>query len=92
MGRLAEPVFTIGLVVGAFAYVPWLAGGKSPSEGDVRTRLEAGYGGLREGVESKVGPLPNVDVKGKARAVEDRARRATETLRDRVRSEDASAP
>lgn len=93
LGRIVEPAFTLGLVVAAFAYVPWLSGGKSPSEGDVRARLEAGYGGLREGVESKVGPLPDVDVKGKARAIEDRARRAAEDLRGRAgRTNAAESP
>lgn len=86
LGRITEPALTLGLVVAAFAYVPWLAGGQSPTEGDVRTRLEAGYDGLREGVESKVGPLPDVNVKNQARAVEDRARRAVDDLRHRDRN------
>jgi hypothetical protein len=90
--RIAEPLLTLGLVVGAFAYVPFLAGDRPAPSGDVRTRLEAGARGLREGVETKVGPLPDVDVKAGVDAVEGRARRVADDLRNRAGGPPPSAP
>jgi hypothetical protein len=56
--RIAEPALTLGLVVAAFGYVPFLAGGGAPPKADVRARLEAGAEGLRQGMESKLERLP----------------------------------
>jgi hypothetical protein len=72
---------TVGLVVAAFAFVPWLSTSDAP-KGDVGARLESGVAGLRKGMESKVGPLPKVDVSGIKNEVSDLKQRAGSAARE----------
>jgi len=52
--RVVEPVVTIGLVVLAFAFIPWLSGGGA-AKGTVRDRLSSGARALGKEMEGEVG-------------------------------------
>ncbi len=51
--RVIEPAVTIGLVVIAFTFIPWLSGGQS-SKGSVADRLRAGATALGKEMEGEV--------------------------------------
>jgi hypothetical protein len=63
--RVAEPVLTIGLVVLAFSYVPWLATGAA-SHGSISDRLrsnaKAQRNEMRGEVEKTVGEMKGLDL------------------------------
>jgi DNA-directed RNA polymerase subunit RPC12/RpoP len=81
LGRVVEPVLTVGLVVAAFAFVPWLHSGDAP-KGDVGARLESGVAGLRKGMETRGVSLPEVDVSG----VREKAGNAARDLEKKARN------
>lgn len=51
--RVWEPLLTVGVVILAFALVPWLSG-DTPDQAGALTRIEAGAGRLREGVAQTI--------------------------------------
>jgi hypothetical protein len=63
--RVLEPVLTIGLVVLAFTFIPWLSGGKA-ARGSLSSRLRAGAEALEKDIEGEVRKLPgevkNLDI------------------------------
>jgi hypothetical protein len=59
--RVVEPAVTIGLVVLAFTFIPWLSGAKS-AKGSVSDRIRSGAAGLRQ------------EMKGELEGVADQAR------------------
>ena len=51
--RVVEPVLTIGLVVLAFTFIPWLSSGKS-AKGSVGDRIRSGAKALEKDIKSEV--------------------------------------
>jgi hypothetical protein len=51
--RVIEPAVTIGLVILAFTFIPWLSGGGA-TEGNIRSRLKASGGALEEEMKGTV--------------------------------------
>jgi hypothetical protein len=52
--RVAEPIFTIALVVLGFTFIPWLSGGR-PASGSLTDRLRAGATELEKEIKGEVG-------------------------------------
>jgi hypothetical protein len=51
---VAEPIFTIALVVLGFTFIPWLSGGR-PASGSLTDRLRAGATELEKEIKGEVG-------------------------------------
>ncbi|MFO0960954.1 MAG: hypothetical protein U0800_26535 [Isosphaeraceae bacterium] len=74
VGRLLGPALTIGLVVVAFAFLPFLNGGKK-TEGSVADRLKAGASSLETKIQGKLGDPDLGRLKEDAQGVLDKAQR-----------------
>jgi hypothetical protein len=72
--RVVEPVLTIGLVVLAFTFIPWLSAGGSKS-GPLRGRIRAGAGSLEREIRGQVGRAQAVDVENLGEEAVGRLRR-----------------
>ena len=78
VGRIVEPVFTIGLVVLAFTFLPALATDKRVASGSLDERIRAGAQGLGREIR---GQLPDVDTG----AVKEKAGQALRDVEKRLR-------
>jgi hypothetical protein len=54
--RVIEPALTIGLVIAAFAFIPWLSTGES-AHGTITDRIRSSARDLETGIESEAGKL-----------------------------------
>jgi hypothetical protein len=61
--RVAEPIVTIGLVVLAFTFIPWLATGQS-AKGSIGERIRSGAQGLTKEMKGEVDKVVDVDKLG----------------------------
>jgi hypothetical protein len=59
--RVVEPAITIGLVILAFWFVPWLRHG-GPTQGTLSQRIRAEAGALSEDLQSQVEQAKNLDI------------------------------
>ena len=66
--RVAEPIVTIGLVVLAFTFVPWLSKGQS-AKGSIAERIRSGAHGLKKEMKDEVDKVVDVDKLGSAAQV-----------------------
>jgi hypothetical protein len=62
-GRVAEPVLTIGLVVLAFTFIPWLYGGGS-AKGGIADRIRSGARALQKDIKGEVDRVVDVEKLG----------------------------
>jgi hypothetical protein len=53
LGRVIEPAVTIGLVVLAFTFIPWLSGGAS-TKGNMAQQIRAGAQSLEKEVKGEI--------------------------------------
>jgi hypothetical protein len=60
LGRVIEPAVTIGLVVLAFTFIPWLSRGAS-AKGDIVGQIRAGAQDLRKDIKGEVDRYVDVD-------------------------------
>ena len=61
--RVAEPIVTIGLVVLAFMFVPWLSKGQS-AKGSIAERIRSGAHDLKKEMKDEVDKVVDVDKLG----------------------------
>ena len=61
--RVVEPALTIGLVVLAFTFIPWLSSGKS-AEGTIAERIRSGAQALKKDMKGEVGRVVDVEQLG----------------------------
>jgi hypothetical protein len=63
LGRVIEPVITIGLVVVAFRFIPWLSSGQ-PAEGSITDQIRSEARSLRKEMKGEVDKVVDVDKLG----------------------------
>jgi len=61
--RIVGPILTIGMVGLAFIAEPWLKG-EGKSKGSIQDQAKAGVRSLKEGMEGKMGKIPNLNMDG----------------------------
>jgi hypothetical protein len=74
--RVIEPALTIGLVVLAFTFIPWLSSGK-PAQGSIAQRIRSGSQDLGKEIEGEVNKVLD---KTKALDIDQLGAQARETL------------
>jgi hypothetical protein len=62
--RVVEPALTIGLVVLAFTFIPWLSKGQSAKGSSVADRIRSGARDLEKDMKGEVGKYVDVDKLG----------------------------
>ena len=61
--RVVEPAVTIGLVVLAFTFIPWLSSGQS-AKGSIADRIRSGAEDLKKDMKGEVDQVVDVDKLG----------------------------
>ena len=61
--RVTEPALTIGLVVLAFTFIPWLSSGQS-AKGSIADRIRAGAEDLKKEMKGEVDKVVDVEKLG----------------------------
>lgn len=82
LGRVIEPAVTIGLVVLAFTFIPWLSRGEA--KGNVAGRIREGARDLKQDIKGEVNRHVDVDQLG------ERAQRKFEAIEEKAREVDVS--
>jgi len=63
LGRVLEPAVTIGLVILAFTFIPWLSSGQS-AKGSIVDRVRSGAQALKQDMKGQVDQVVDVDKLG----------------------------
>jgi hypothetical protein len=79
--RVIEPALTIGLVVLAFTFIPWLSSGKT-AEGNIASRIRSGAQALKKDMRAEVDRVGDVDKLGA------QARETLEGVKDKTKDLD----
>jgi len=78
LGRVIEPAVTIGLVVLAFTFIPWLSSGQ-PATGSIADRVRSGAQNFKEDMKGQIDQVVDVDklgaqAQGKLKELGDKAK------------------
>ena len=82
LGRVIEPAVTIGLVVLAFTFIPWLSSGQS-AQGSITDQIRSGARSLKKEMKGEVDKVVDVDKLGA------QAQKALKDLGDKAQDLDA---
>ena len=76
--RIVGPILTIAMVAAAFVAEPWIRG-EGKAKGSIQDQVKSGVGTLKEGVQGKLGKVPNLNVND-LQSLENRAGDALKSL------------
>ena len=80
LGRVIEPAVTIGLVVLAFTFIPWLSSAQA-AKGSIADRIRSGAKALKQDMKGQVDQVVDVDKFGAGAGEAQGARRQGQGLR-----------